>query len=256
MTVAALAVLALAACGAEKGTPGSSSSVVPDVPLSGTDWRVDSVTVDGKRVPAPHGADVSFTGGRVSGSSGCNHFSAPASVKGDTLTVGHSTSTLIGCPKNIQEYERALLRTVRGKLTAQLDDGKLTLRAPDGDHVVLGSRPAAPLTGTRWKVTSLVEGGTASSLPQGTAGKARLTFGKDGTVRGNLGCNRVSGMAKVTKGTITFGHLTTTRMACRGPAMTLERQLLKLLHGPVRYEIQQRVLTLRTPGRSGIDATA
>lgn len=256
MAVAALAVLTLAACGTEKGSTGSSSSAAPDLPLAGTDWSVGSVTVNGRTVQAPHGADVSFGRDRVSGSSGCNHFSAPTSVKGDTLTVGNSTSTLIGCPRNIQEYEKALSRTLSGRLTAHLGDGKLTLKGQDGDSVSLRARPAAALTGTEWKVTSLVEGGTASPVPEGTAGKARLTFGKDGSVRGNLGCNRVSGMAKVTEGTITFGHLTTTRMACRGPAMTLERYLLKLLHGPLSYRIQQHGLTLRAPDGNGIDATA
>ncbi|MEV8565580.1 META domain-containing protein [Streptomyces sp. NPDC051322] len=254
--VAALALLTLAACGTTHSGNGSSSSVAPDVPLAGTDWRVDSVTVDGRTVPVPHGADVSFDQGRVSGYSGCNHFSAPATVKGDTLTVGDSTSTLIGCPKNIQAYEKALLKTFSGKLTAKLQDGKLTLQAAGGDSVVLRSQRAAPLTGTDWKVTSLVEDGTASSLPTGPAGKARMTFGKDGSVHGNLGCNRFSGMAKVTDGTLTFGRLTTTRMACPGPAMTVERHLLKLLHGPVRYEIQQHTLKLRAADGRGIDATA
>jgi heat shock protein HslJ len=253
--VAALVLLTLAACGKLNGSTASSSSLGPTVTTAGTDWRVDSVTVDGRTVPAPQGADMSFDKGRVSGSSGCNHFSAPVDVQGDTLTVGEITSTLIGCPKNIREYEKALLKTLRGKLTAQREDGKLTLQAPGGDRVVLRSRQSAPLTGTEWKVTSLVKDGTASSLPEGTVGKARMTFGKDGSVRGNLGCNRFSGMAKVTAGTITFGRLTTTRMACLGPAMTVERHLLKVLHGSVRYEIQQHRLTLRAPDGSGIDAS-
>lgn len=75
-------------------------------------------------------------------------------------------------------------------------------------------------------------------------------------MRGNLGCNRVSGMAKVTDSTLTFGPLTTTRMMCKTPAMTLERHLLKALHGPVRYGIQHRTLTLTAHDGTGIRATA
>ncbi|WP_328318349.1 META domain-containing protein [Streptomyces sp. NBC_00388] len=256
--VAALALFTLAACGTDKGS-ASSTPAEPDVPLTGTGWTVDSVSAGGTVRKAPAGAGIAFEKGRVSGSSGCNHFSAPATVKDDTLTVGAATSTLIGCPKNLQWYETALHKTLTGKLAVRLSGGKLTLRTGKGDSVTLTRKPAeqpAPLTGTAWKVDALVDGASISTLPRGTAGTAHLTFGKDGSVRGNLGCNRVSGMAKVTDGTVTFGRLTTTRMMCKAPAMTLERKLLTVLHGPVRYGIEHRVLTLTAADGTGIRATA
>ncbi|WP_405912738.1 META domain-containing protein [Streptomyces sp. NBC_00963] len=257
--VAALALVALAACGTEKGAAGSSTPAEPDVPLTGTGWTVDSVTAGGQVRKAPADAGIAFEKGRVNGSSGCNHLSAPATVRGATLTVGAATSTLIGCPKNLQSYETALRKTLTGKLAVHLSGGKLTLRTQKGDSVTLTRKPAErtpPLVGTAWKVDALTDGASMSTLPPGTAGKARLTFAKDGSVRGNLGCNKVSGMAKVTGSTVTFGPLTTTRMMCKGPAMTLERQLLKVLHGPVRYGIQHHVLTLTAHGGTGIRATA
>ncbi|WP_328328648.1 MULTISPECIES: META domain-containing protein [unclassified Streptomyces] len=257
--VAALALFTLAACGTEKGSAGSSHPADPDVPLTGTGWTVDSVSAGGTVRKAPAGADIAFEKGRVNGSSGCNHFSAPVTVKDDTLTVGHATSTLIGCPKNLQSYETGLRKTLTGKLTVHLSGGKLTLRTEKGDSVTLTRKPAErtpPLVGTAWKVDALTEGASMSTLPRGTAGKARLTFAKDGSVHGNLGCNRVSGMAKVTGSTVTFGPLTTTRMMCGAPAMSLERRLLKVLHGPVRYGIQHRALTLTAHDGTGIRATA
>ncbi|WP_406138367.1 META domain-containing protein [Streptomyces sp. NBC_01089] len=257
--VAALALCALAACGTEKGTPGSNNPAEPDVPLAGTGWTVDSVSAAGAVRKAPAGAGIAFEKGRLNGSSGCNHFSAPVTVKDDTVTVGAATSTLIGCPKNLQSYETALRKTLTGKLSVHLSGGKLTLRTAKGDSVTLTRKPAerpAPLVGTAWKVDALTDGASVSTLPRGTAGTARLTFAKDGSVRGNLGCNRVSGMAKVTDSTLTFGPLTTTRMMCKTPAMTLERHLLKALHGPVRYGIQHRTLTLTAHDGTGIRATA
>ncbi|WP_371791553.1 META domain-containing protein [Streptomyces sp. NBC_01471] len=257
--VAALALFALAACGTEKGTAGSSTPAEPDVPLTGTGWTVDSVSADGTVRKAPAGAGIAFEKGRVNGSSGCNHFSAPVTVKDDTLTVGAATSTLVGCPKNLQGYETALHKTLTGRLAVHLSGGKLTLRTGKGDSVTLKRKPAErtpPLVGTAWKVDALTDGASMSTLPRDTAGTARLTFAKDGSVRGKLGCNRVSGMAKVTGSTVTFGPLTTTRMMCKASAMTLERRLLKVLHGPVRYGIQHRALTLTAHDGTGIRATA
>ncbi|WP_405779086.1 META domain-containing protein [Streptomyces sp. NBC_00859] len=257
--VAALALFALAACGTENGSAGSSTPAEPDVPLTGAGWTVNSVSSGDTLRKAPAGADIAFEKGRVNGSTGCNHFSAPATVKGDTLTVGAATSTLIGCPSKLQSYETALRKTLTGKLTVHLSGRNLTLRTAKGDSVKLTQKPAeraAPLAGTTWKVDSLVDGASMSTLPPGTAGKARLTFGKGGSVSGSLGCNRVSGMAKVTGSTVTFGPLTTTRMMCKAPVMTLERQLLKVLHGPVHYGIQHRVLTLKAHDGTGIRATA
>ncbi|MFE2376258.1 META domain-containing protein [Streptomyces sp. NPDC059398] len=257
--VAALALFALAACGTEKGSAGSSSPAEPDVPLAGTGWTVDSVSSGGTLRKAPAGAGITFEKGRVNASSGCNHFSAPVTVKDDTVTVGAATSTLIGCPKNLRSYETALRKTLTGKLAVHIGGGKLTLRTEKGDSMTLSRKPAernAPLVGTEWKVDALTEGASVSTLPRSTSGTARLTFAKDGSVHGKLGCNRVSGMAKVTGSTVTFGRLTTTRMMCKEPAMALERHLLKVVHGPVHYTVKGRTLTLTAHDGTGIRATA
>lgn len=61
LSVSVLALLTLAACGTEsgsgsgKGSGGGGDSVQSDVPVTGVAWRVDSVTVGGKKTEAPAG---------------------------------------------------------------------------------------------------------------------------------------------------------------------------------------------------------
>jgi heat shock protein HslJ len=259
ISVTALAVLALAACGAESG-PGSGSgggSVQPDVPVTGVHWSVDSLTIDGRRTAAPSGAHVEITDkGRAQGNYGCNHFGADVSVEGDTITVRPAEMTEMACEEKVQSFEDALRAALTGRLKAELTDGRLTLTTEKGDTIALTSQPPAPLVGTKWAVNSLVSGGTAASLPAGAEDKAFLTFGKDGSVRGSLGCNRFTSTAEISEDSITFGRLASTRKLCDGPEMDVERKLVKVLEGTATYELNHRSLTLTGPDGEGFAAVA
>ncbi|MEV0039145.1 META domain-containing protein [Streptomyces sp. NPDC050804] len=277
--VTAVALFTLTACGTESGAGGGSGgSVQSDLPLTDVHWSVDSLTVDGKKTVAPAGASVEIgTDGRASARTGCNTIGAKVTVDGDTVTVGDKESTLIGCPEQLQAFEKALGGAFAGKLKATVEgiegakggtaqDRRLTLTTADGDAITLTSGPPAPLTGTEWTVSALTDGATATSLPQGTDGKAHFTFGKDGTVEGSFGCNSFRGTAKVSgagtgagekaASTVTFGRLSSTRKLCPGPEMTLERQVQKVLEGNVTYELRHRSLTIKQADGQGLDAMA
>ncbi|WP_336324114.1 META domain-containing protein [Streptomyces lavendofoliae] len=256
-----LLALALTACGTQSGNGtgagDGSTSVRPDVPVTGVHWTVESVTVDGRETAAPAGAHVRIDGkGRAKGNFGCNHFDARAAVEGDTVTLSDTGMTEIGCPEPLQGFEDALKSVLTGKLKATLKDGRLTLTTADGDTVRLGEQPPAPLVGTKWTVNSLVSGRAATSLPPGTEGRATLVFGKDGSVRGTLGCNQFSAAVTTDGSTMTFGRVTTTRKLCAGPQMELEQALLATMKGKVRYAIEHRGLTVTAAGGTGFAAGA
>ncbi|MEV6687445.1 META domain-containing protein [Streptomyces sp. NPDC051130] len=110
----------------------------------------------------------------------------------------------------------------------------------------------APLTATAWTVTTLTGGAAASPLPADAAGKARFTLAPDGAVSGGLGCNGFTAKATVEGASLTFGPLTTTRMACPGPAGEVERALTTLFgSGPLGWNVEGRTLTLT--GGAGAD---
>lgn len=229
--------------------------------MTGVHWNVSSLTVDGKKTTAPAGAHVEIgPEGKATGNLGCNRFTAEARVEGDTVTVGRGTTTEMGCQEDVQQFEKAMGRAFSGELKAAVagsgDRKTLTLTSAGGDSIALTSEPPAPLTGTAWTVTGLVSGDVAASLPTGTEKKAHLTFGKDGSVEGNLGCNSFHGKAKVSGSTLTFGPLASTRKMCAGPEMELERALLAVLDGTTTYGIEHRSLSIEAKSGKGLNANA
>ncbi|MFF1410209.1 META domain-containing protein [Streptomyces sp. NPDC058289] len=262
LPAALVAVLALSAtataCGDGGGTPGTS----PGRGFSGS-WSVESLTVDGKTLTAPAAARLSVEPGKgheaeATGNYGCNGFTAAVvfdSAAGMTVTPGAHTD--MACPD--LPFETAFARLFRGPLTVERSPEKITLKAPDGNAIALNSKPpapAAPLLATQWTVDSLIKGETASSVPAGAEGRARFTLAADGTASGSLGCNRFNATAVVEGNRLTFGPLTTTRMACEGAPGELERTLTELFgSGPLDWKIQGDALTLTATG-SGTAITA
>ncbi|MFF2012571.1 META domain-containing protein [Streptomyces sp. NPDC058195] len=127
-----------------------------------------------------------------------------------------------------------------------------------GGSVAPVSPPPAPLTGTTWTVTSLTSGpdAPASPLPADAEGKARLIFGKGGSVHGVLGCNSFRGTAKISGSVIAFGPMETTKMMCPAPRMKLERALMGVLDGLTTYRTGPRALTLTAANGTGLGAAA
>ena len=266
MAVSVLALLTLAACGTESGSGSGSGSgngdgsgtVRTDLPVTDVRWSVESLTVGGKRSTAPAGAHVEIDPkGRATGNLGCNHYTADARIDGDTVTLGPGTTTEMACEKDVQDFENALSRALSGPLDAAVVNKTLTLTTADGDTITLTSQPPAPLTGTTWTVTTLTEGETATSLPADTRDKApRLTFGKDGTVEGNLGCNSFHGKATVAGSSISFGPLASTRKMCAQAEMDVERSMLAVLRGKTAYAIDHHALSLTAENGKGLGASA
>lgn len=130
---AALIALLAVACGGERGgTVGTAPAV------TGIDWTVDSVTVDGTTQRAPAHAHMKIEDGRAAGSLGCNRFSGPAEITGDQIRLSHLRTTRMACDNARMTFERALSRTLTsGPLTMTGEGGKLTLTATGGDRVQL-----------------------------------------------------------------------------------------------------------------------
>ncbi|MFG2498175.1 META domain-containing protein [Streptomyces sp. NPDC048441] len=261
-TVMALAAAGLlTACGTETGGSGSGS-VGSGPRLTGVHWNVESVTVNGKKQQAPADAHVKFDDkGKAEGNYGCNGFSADVSMDGDTVDFANSISTKRGCDK--LDFEESLKRALdNGGLKAAVDGDRLTLTTDKGDRVALTSEPSeasepdAPLTGTKWTVNAIGDGKASTSLPKEVAGKAHLTFGKDGTVHGNLGCNNVSAKAEVKGEKITLGAPRSTRMMCQGAAGETEKKLLELFDGTVSYKVSQHGLSLTADDGTVVSANA
>ncbi|MEV8318082.1 META domain-containing protein [Streptomyces sp. NPDC059900] len=254
-TVMALAAAGmLTACGTETGSGSGSVGSRPN--LTGVHWSVESVTVNGKKQQAPGDAYVKIGDkGKAEGNYGCNGFTADVSMDGDSVDFANALSTKRGCDK--LDFEDALKGTIaKGELKAAVDGDKLTLTTDKGDRVSLTSKPDAPLTGTKWNVNAVGDREAVAPLPKEVDGKAHLTFGKDGTVRGKLGCNSVTAKAEVKDGQITLGAPRTTRMMCQGAEGETEKKLLKLFDGKVSYRLSHDGLSLTAEDGTVVSANA
>ncbi|MCF6523600.1 META domain-containing protein [Streptomyces sp. JJ36] len=261
-------LVGVAACGSESGEGSGADpgrSVRTEDSVTGVRWEVQSVTVDGKRHEAPGGAYLTFDAdGRSGGHDGCNHIETATSLDDGTLTVEPKRTTMIACTDDIREWVKTFYGALDGRLDVEVSGDRLRLTNPDGDRVTLTARRPAPLEGTRWEVQTLLDGETATSLPDGLEEPPHLRFAEKGNaVRGDLGCNSFSGTARVEtgedgrdgEGRIDFGPLTTTEMACTGPGGEVEKSLRKVLDDhTVRYGIQDH--TLRVVAGDGTGFTA
>jgi heat shock protein HslJ len=242
LTAAATLVPLLAACGNEKAD-GGSGSVRAEKPVTGVRWSVDSVTADGRTHKAPVGAHMTIDKGRAEGSFGCNKFGADATVDGDRIRLSKTMSTEMGCENIPMEFEEALARILSDReIKARVDGDRLTLTTGRGDTVRLTEAEDAPLSGTKWTVTT----------PR-TDGRAHLTFDeKKGTVSGSLGCTEVT----VRDGHITLGPASTTRMMCEDSLMSDEKALLRLFDGKLKYGVDHQTLTLTSGNGTSVRAVA
>jgi heat shock protein HslJ len=98
---------------------------------------------------------------------------------------------------------------------------------------------AATLDGTTWNLTSI---GGADIAADATP---TLVFGTGGMVSGLAGCNNFTGTATIGEGTIEFGPLATTRMACAEEAISqLETEYLAALDEAATWTMTGDSLTL------------
>ncbi|MCZ0980514.1 META domain-containing protein [Streptomyces diastatochromogenes] len=255
-------LLLTTACGTEGAVgSGGADTVSPDLPVAGTSWKVDAVTVDGVRSVAPDGAQVDFgKDGRAGGNGGCNGFGAAVAVKGDTVTVTVQQFTTMACGGDRGDFETEFMKAFSGPLKGTMKGDGLRLASADGrNELELTAEPPVPLTGTTWKIDGLVSGDTASSLPAGSGDKARFVLGADGRATGNLGCNNFSAHVRLDEKARTLtveGPAATTRMICTSLQMKLETRLYELLDGPLTYRLNHRTLTLSDASGEGLTATA
>lgn len=126
------------------------------------------------------------------------------------------------------------------------DDGTTP---PPGDRPGLGA-----LAGRTFLSTAVTEADVDRPLVDGT--RIRLSFGEDGTLGANAGCNHLGGDVRVEGDRLLVGSLATTEMGCppelhvqdewlanlltEEPTFTLDGPELRLTHGATVIELTDR----------------
>lgn len=229
----ALGLLALiaAACASAAATSA------PQAGLVGTTWTVK--TINGVAVlPAARPTLTFAPDGTVAGSASCNQYSGPFRTDGDRITIGDLASTMMLCEGEIGAQETAFLGALRAGQTWRVTEaGDLEIGGVGsivaGPGIAEGPPdPMIGLGGTSWNLAEMGE----------TADFARIVptiqFGADGSLSGFAACNTFSGTYTTDGGTIAFGSLATTKMACERPASALEAEYLEALSGVSTWSIE------------------
>ncbi|GMU80060.1 MAG: hypothetical protein AMXMBFR46_28470 [Acidimicrobiia bacterium] len=205
----------LSACGdsggdAGGGTPRGDGS--GRAPLEGPTWVLDqrasgfATTATSIRVTAV------FDGGRVSGHSGCNRYSAAYEVRGRSLTLSPVAGTRMACEPPASTVEDEYLARLERVRSFAIAGDRLTLTpSGSGGALVFGALDPEEAIAGSWEVISYYRSDAVVSVITGTTITARF---EDGTVSGSTGCNEYSGSYEVDGRSITIGPLRTTRRAC------------------------------------------
>ena len=237
--LAVLLVLGLAVgCGG--GNDESFASTTAAAPFfEDTPWVLaGGVDVAGWEASPP---SALFANGVVGGSTGCNRFSAPYTVKGDSLELGQIASTLIGCPAPADAVEKAYVKALGQVASWQQDGAQLVLKDGSGTEV-LRYRASTP-AGT-WEATSIQTPNALASPLSGT--KITAVFGEDGSLTGSAGCNTYRTSYKTDRGKITIDPPAATKKFCAEPKGVMEQEAAYLAALPtaVHYRVDGASLGL------------
>jgi heat shock protein HslJ len=107
-------------------------SAEPDRPLDGTKWTLETV-ITGEVASHQAGSDkvwITLNGDRVTGSTGCNELQGVVARDNGKLTFGDIVTTRRACVGDGTMLEAALLNTLKGEVTYEIDANRLELRSP------------------------------------------------------------------------------------------------------------------------------
>lgn len=263
----------LAGCGDDTVDPGAPSSpttpeTTPVTTPATTPESTSPTSVDGRTFLSTGSAGfelvegtlvrVEFRDGTLSASAGCNLLGGAYRIDGDTLRMdGGLSMTEMGCEEALMDQDTRFADLLMAGPTVALDGDTLVLSSADAsitflDRVV--ADPDRPIEGTVWSLITIIDGDSASSIPMDAT--STLTF-VNGTAAVATGCNSGSAPAIIGEGTIEFGPLALTKMACPQPLMDLESTVLSVLAGDVTFEIEAGSLTITgASGSAGLQYVA
>ncbi|MCC7076863.1 MAG: META domain-containing protein [Acidimicrobiia bacterium] len=236
--------LAVTACGADsgsRGTPGSGDGTTDSepTPLEGTPWTLDNASL-----PTTSNAVITaeFSGGQITGTSGCNRYTASYRTSGSDLSLnGPPAATAMACAPPLAEAEAAFLAKLVEVDSFEISGSDLHLRDAGGTAILSFRATDTSLTGT-WTVTSYRSGDAVV----GGQITATITFGSAGEVSGNSGCNDFAGTYTSEGATISITGLTATSANACTPELTQqETELFAALQGATQVESAGTQTTLR-----------
>jgi heat shock protein HslJ len=244
MVMAAIAAPVLSAA-AQDATPEPAGAIGPIV------WQLTEF-LDNAGGPTPVDDLMKYTlqlgpDGLAFMKADCNQGNASYTISGNGIEFGQGTTTLALCgPESLSDRFLQELTFVRSFVIDQsgaTDQLVLSLMADGGS---LRFSPA--LTGVVWEWETF-EGGDGAVVAPEDSSRYTLQFHSDGTVTGQVDCNRGTGSFEADAAGISI-MLATTRIAC--PEGSLDAEFNRYISEANTYVIRDGKLALALPADSGI----
>jgi len=225
---------------------------VRETPLVDTLWVLTAYGAPNNLTPSEAGVVTNATfaaDGTLTGSAGCNQYSAGYTLQQGQINVSLPTSTMMACEVGM-EQEQAILSILENAASYRLGLGALDITTADGSSMLRFSAQNLSLENVRWQLASIdgvlvPEGVVATVLftPAGTP----MNRGDENSITGGGGCNNFIGSYDLTGETFTTGPFSVTQMACDEPVMQVEQSFLAGLENAQNYQIALNQLIVNTP---------
>lgn len=222
---------------------------VGDRDLSGT-WLLSEAqsAQGGIELPEPARVTLEFQDGQVGGTAACNHYFAEVSIADDHITVEGIGQTEMACEEPLMSVESAYLSAL-GDVTSLDQHGDTLVLSGEGVELTFDREARSPnvaLTGTTWRLQTLLEGDTASTPAAGST----LMLHDEGTFAAQTGCRELTGSWSREDGDLQTFDVFHPDIACTDDAIRRQDDHVKevLLVGAFTAEVDGEQLTLRSDG--------
>ena len=243
-----IALLAVTGAAAQSTTPEATAE--PGLP--GSSWLLTATSGQDHQTLVLPGSSImlNFEGeDRITGNGGCNSYSGDYALgEQGEIALSEIVSTLRACADNqMTTQESIYLSALNGVTDYELTERQLTLRIEDVEELHFVRVDQDPLAGTSWKLITEVPV-DVETTPEvgGMAQPVTLAFEAEGQAGGRGGCNSYSATYAIDGTSITFGDITSTRMACDdGDIMEREQDFFAALSSALQYGLTDERLYIR-----------
>ncbi len=195
--------------------------------LTGKTWTLKSLQSQDV-TPRPPLTILFGIDGELSGSNGCNAYSTTYVVDDVQIKIsGEFGLAQLGCPEAVLSKANAFAIALARTQTFEIKKGKLRLYDAAGEEAASFVPYSEVLSANDWNLKSYSNGEDAivSVLKQT---QITLSFGSDGRVTGNAGCNNYFAEYEVGDKSLLISAPGTTRKMCNDPAGIMQQESLFL----------------------------
>ncbi len=224
--------------------PAVDQPVLEVDPLTGVIWTL--VELNGQpRIPDTEILASFEADGSVTGTAGCNNYTSTYEISANQITFGLGAMTRKMCAEDVMDQENEYMAALAVARTYELIEGRLYLFDESFNATAVFEAVNQGLSGSSWEVIAY-NNSQEAVVTVILASQITISFGEDGQISGNAGCNDYFGAYEVIGENISFGPIGMTKKACLEPEGVMEQETLFLaaLETATTYRVEGSTMVL------------